>query len=128
MNREEVCMPLACLIRGAVRALYRRTVWITVLLAGLTPQIISDKACAQSPTAIGATDPAKYLDDVKTLSSPEMEGRWDGSRGLVLAERFLVERYKSLGLDPAGSKGYLQPFRVVTGRKILDGTKVSGQA
>ena len=57
-----------------------------------------------------------------------MEGRGDGSKGLALAEHLIVERYKSLGLEPAGSKGYLQSFRVVTGRKILDGTKMSGQA
>src|SRR5262249_20570604 len=83
---------------------------------------------AQAPIAVPPTDPAKYLDDVKALSSPEMEGRGDGSKGLTLAEHLIVERYKSLGLEPAGSKGYLQAFRVVTGRKILDGTKMSGQA
>jgi hypothetical protein len=57
-----------------------------------------------------------------------MEGRGDGTRGLTLAERLIVERYKSLGLEPAGSKGYLQSFRVVTGRKIQGGTKMSGHA
>jgi len=85
-------------------------------------------ARGQNPPAVAATDPAKYLDDVKALSAPEMEGRGDGTRGLTLAERLIVERYKSLGLEPAGSKGYLQSFRVVTGRKIQGGTKMSGHA
>jgi len=83
---------------------------------------------AQNPPTPAATDAAKYLDDVKMLSSPEMEGRGDGGKGLALAERLIVDRYKSLGLEPAGSRGYLQSFRVVTGRRILDGTKMSGQA
>jgi len=83
---------------------------------------------AQSAPSTASADLTKYLDDVKTLSSPEMEGRGDGTKGLTLAEHLIVERYKSLGLEPAGSKGYLQSFRVVTGRKIQGGTKMSGHA
>src|SRR5262245_48092327 len=101
----------------------------SLLLAGLFASIcVGGEVLVQNPPTPAPTDAAKYLEDVKALSSPEMEGRGDGSKGLALAERLIVERYKSLGLEPAGSKGYLQPFRVVTGRKILDGTKMSGQA
>ena len=89
---------------------------------------LTDPAAGQNPPAVETTDPAKYIEDVKTLSSPEMEGRGDGTRGLTLAEHLLVERYKSLGLEPAGSKGFLQSFHVVTSRKIQGGTKMSGQA
>lgn len=63
-------------------------------------------------------DSRKYTDDVKTLSRPNMEGRGEGSKGLVRAEHFLEHRYKSLGLEPAGSHGYLQPFTVTTGAKL----------
>ena len=47
-----------------------------------------------------------------------MEGRGDGTKGLVRAEHFLESRYKSLGLLPAGSQGFLQPFTVTTGAKL----------
>ena len=47
-----------------------------------------------------------------------MEGRGDGLKGLTRAEHVLVDRYKSLGLEPAGTKGYLQPFTVTTGAKL----------
>ena len=82
----------------------------------------------QSAPAVATTDASKYLDDIKALTALEMEGRGDGSKGLSLAEHLLVSRYKALGLEPAGKKDYLQPFRVVTGRRILPGTKMSGQA
>lgn len=109
----------------SLRPIFSCTPVASTLLAAL---FFAGTVNAQGAPAIGATDAAKYLDDVKKLSSPEMEGRGDGSKGLVLAEHLIVERYKTLGLEPAGSKGYLQPFRVVTGRKILDGTKMSAQA
>ncbi|MBS1867985.1 MAG: hypothetical protein JSS69_18900, partial [Acidobacteria bacterium] len=61
--------------------------------------------------------------DIKTLTAPEMEGRGDGTKGLTRAEKVIVERYKKLGLEPAGTKGYLQAFSVAIGRKLKSGNK-----
>ena len=71
-----------------------------------------------SPAAIGPADSQRYLSDIKTLTQDNMEGRGDGTKGLVRAEHFLAARYKSLGLEPAGAKGFLQPFTVTTGAKL----------
>jgi hypothetical protein len=71
-----------------------------------------------SPTAIAPADPQRYLNDIKLLTQPNMEGRGDGSKGLVRAEHVIQARYKSLGLEPAGDHGYLQAFTVTTGAKL----------
>ncbi len=73
-----------------------------------------------TPTALQLTpaDPQRYLNDIKTLTQPKMEGRGDGLKGLTRAEHMLVDRYKALGLEPAGSHSYLQPFTVTTGAKL----------
>jgi hypothetical protein len=71
-----------------------------------------------APTATGPADGQRYLSDIKTLTENKMEGRGDGTRGLVRAEHFLESRYKSLGLMPAGTQGFLQPFTVTTGAKL----------
>ncbi len=47
-----------------------------------------------------------------------MEGRGAGTKGLEKASKYLEHRYKSLGLQPAGTNGYLQPFTVTTGAKL----------
>jgi hypothetical protein len=79
---------------------------------------------AGAPPAFTVTaDPAKYLADVRTLAAPNMEGRGAGTKGIERAANFLARRYKSLGLQPAGTKGYFQPFSVITGAKI-SGTNV----
>jgi len=70
------------------------------------------------PTAVAPADAQRYLSDIKMLTQPNMEGRGDGSKGLVRAEHVLQGRYKSLGLEPAGDHGYLQPFTVTTGAKL----------
>jgi hypothetical protein len=121
-------MPNLIAITGALRRPAIRAsllAWVAAVSAiFLAPQSL----LAQSAPSTASADLTRYLDDVKALSSPEMEGRGDGTKGLTLAEHLIVERYKSLGLEPAGNKGYLQSFRVVTGRKIQGGTKMSGHA
>src|SRR5215469_16674628 len=71
-----------------------------------------------APPAIGPADSQRYINDIKTLTQDQMEGRGAGTKGLTRAEHFLEARYKSLGLEPAGTHGYLQPFTVTTGAKI----------
>ena len=70
------------------------------------------------PTSIGSADSQRYLSDIQILTQDKMEGRGDGTKGLVRAEHFLEARYKSLGLEPAGTHGFLQSFVVTTGAKL----------
>jgi hypothetical protein len=74
-------------------------------------------AVAAAPS-LGPADSARYLDDIKTLAAPDMEGRGAGTKGLERAAKFIEHRYNSLGLKPAGTDGYLQPFTVTTGAKL----------
>jgi hypothetical protein len=71
-----------------------------------------------APPALPAADPHRYLDDIKTLTTPAMEGRGDGSKGLTRAAHLIEKRFKSLGLDPAGTNSYRQPFTVITGAQL----------
>jgi hypothetical protein len=73
---------------------------------------------AISQQTVGAADSNRYLADIKALTTPSMEGRGDGTKGLTRAEKLIVQRYKSLGLEPAGKNGYLQAFTVITGAKL----------
>jgi len=63
-------------------------------------------------------DPSRFLNDIKTLAAPDMEGRGPGTKGIVRAERLIEKRYKELHLDPAGVNGYAQPFSVITGARL----------
>jgi aminopeptidase YwaD len=63
-------------------------------------------------------DPARYLNDIKSLTAPEMGGRGAGTKGLTRAEHLIEKRYKELGLQPAGVNGYAQPFTVITGARL----------
>src|SRR5271157_3492512 len=81
---------------------------LSVCLAAATPV----------PTAVGPADAQRYVNDIKTLTQPKMEGRGEGTKGLVRAEHLLADRYKNVGLQPAGQKGFLEAFTVTTGAKL----------
>jgi len=82
------------------------------------PAIAAVLFLVSASTSVPQADPSRYLDDVKSLSSPDMEGRGDGTRGLTRAEHLIEKRYKELGLQPAGVRGYEQSFSVITGARL----------
>src|SRR6056297_2757947 len=52
----------------------------------------------------------KIKEDVAFLADDKLEGRQTGTQGETLASEYIIERYKSIGLEPKGTNGYLQSF------------------
>ena len=80
--------------------------------------VLALAAAALTASSTQQADPIRYVNDVKELASPEMEGRGAGTKGLGRAEQMIEKRYKELHLDPAGVNGYAQPFSVITGARL----------
>lgn len=85
-----------------------------VLVAVLLASLLAVSAFAGVPTA----DPQRYSNDVKILSAPDMEGRGAGTKGITRAQHYIEHQFRSLGLQPAGSHSYTQPFTVTTGARL----------
>ena len=75
---------------------------------------------AASVAAADSADPKRYLDDIKALTTPAMEGRGNGTPGLTRAAKLIEQRFRSLGLQPAGKNSYFQPFTVITGARLKE--------
>ena len=70
-------------------------------------------------TGVADFDPARYLEHIKYLASPEMKGRATGSPELEKAAQYIVEKFRADGLQPPpGSKSYLEPFQVTTSARL----------
>lgn len=86
------------------------------LLALALPLIL---AASAAPTG---TDPARLSGMVKTLASPEFEGRGPGTPGEEKTVAWLVGQFTALGIEPGGEDGtYIQKVPMVR-------TKVTGGA
>ena len=82
--------------------------------------------------AIRSIAPADLIEHIRTLSSDKFEGRAPGTEGERLTVRYLIDRFKSLGLEPGHPDGsYVQnvplvgltaksSMRIVSGGKTLD--------
>lgn len=55
---------------------------------------------------------------VSYLADDKLQGRRAGSEGEKLAGSYLVDAFIKMGLKPAGTEGFLQPFRIDDGRII----------
>jgi Zn-dependent M28 family amino/carboxypeptidase len=66
-------------------------------------------------------DASQLLDDLKTLSSDEMQGRQFGKPSGVKARDFVEKKFKDAGLL-SFEKSYLQPFEITT----RSGDKING--
>ena len=52
----------------------------------------------------------RIKEDVTFLASDKLEGRQTGTKGEKAAAEYIQKRFKELGLQPKGTKGYLQSF------------------
>jgi len=69
----------------------------------------------------------RVMSDISWLADPAREGRGIGTPGLEKSGAYLEERFKSLGLAPAGdpATGYRQAFPVVTSLKAEEATALA---
>ncbi|MFC3030941.1 M28 family peptidase [Pseudoalteromonas fenneropenaei] len=65
-----------------------------------------------SSTALQRLDIERMMADVTWLAASEREGRGIGTQGGLAARQWIAEQFQAIGLVPAGSDGYLQPFSV----------------
>ena len=67
---------------------------------------------------------------VQVLASDSLEGRRTGTAGEQRAVAYISNEFKTLGLLPKGTNGYLQAFEINEGKQISSATKlvVDGQS
>ncbi len=75
-------------------------------------------AAAAACGAVATIDPARYLDDIKFLSSKDMKGRATGSPELEKAAAFIAADFRSFGLQPIEGNTYYQAFSVTTHARL----------
>ncbi len=104
-------------LRGVSSRISPRHIWFAVLALCLV----------HTAFAGDSADSTRYLNDIKALSAPKMEGRGAGTKGIVRASDYIEHRYHSLGLDPAGTHGFFQPFSVITGAKLKGANRLEAE-
>ncbi len=85
------------------------------ILGGLALSVLA--ACGgNAGPSTGSAPPAadlpaeRFAEGVEWLAADAREGRGLGTEGLAEAGRWIATRFSEIGLDPAGSDGFLQPF------------------
>jgi hypothetical protein len=88
--------------RKAVAAIVLRCALLITISAGC----IAAATAAENPAAIHAGAIRAHLE---FLASDLLEGRDAGTRGYDLAANYVASMYQQIGLQPAGTNGFMQP-------------------
>jgi aminopeptidase YwaD len=66
---------------------------------------------------------------VQYLADDKLEGRRTGSKGEELAMQYIVAQYTNMGLEPKGTKGFIQEFDINEGKQVdaVTALKVEGK-
>jgi Zn-dependent M28 family amino/carboxypeptidase len=105
-------------------------------IAGIVSLSIVSIAAVAPPSTPSATATATALDDeargrawwahVQYLADPSMKGRQTGSEEFEKAAAYVVEKFKSYGLEPAGVDGtFYQPVKFDVQRVLADQSSIS---
>ena len=98
----------------------RSHVRAALLSLGAAALLIQSPIAAQATGASATDAAARHVDrtqlmrDVETLAAPAFEGRRTGTPGALKARQWLVDQFRVVGLTPAGTQGYVQPFTFST--------------
>jgi len=94
-----------------------RTLLIAPLALGL---LVACGATPEPAAPVASGDGARHIEaDVRFLADDLLEGRAAGTRGYDLAALYVANRYRAIGLEPAGDDGsYLQAVPLIEGMRL----------
>ena len=77
----------------------------------LLPLVFLAGACATVPPPSPEQRAQSWWADVAALADDAMEGRQAGTEGHRRAAAYVIDELREIGLEPAGTDGFLQPVR-----------------
>ena len=87
-----------------------------LLSLGVATLLVQAPLGARAAAASAIDAAARYVDrtrlmrDVETLAATVFEGRRTDTPGGLKARRWLIDQFRAIGLTPAGTQEYAQPF------------------
>ena len=76
---------------------------------------------SKSSAATNAATVERVAEDIRYLSSDELEGRGPGTKGLQVAAEFIRDRFLELGLRGAGDENLnMRPFEIAIDTKVIE--------
>jgi Zn-dependent M28 family amino/carboxypeptidase len=93
----------------------------TGAFAALVPRVgMLAQSASVAPTVESRVSADELMRVVTELASPRYEGRRAGTSGGRAARAFVRTAFAEIGLDPAGTSGYEQPFRLSRSSQASD--------
>ena len=94
----------------------RRASWPVLVAIGLVATRLAAGTAPATPAGAPPLDRNALFADLQFLADPALQGRETSSAGGIAARQRIAAAFASIGLRPAGTSGYLQPFSFTISR------------
>jgi len=101
-----------------IELMVRRRLWIPILTVAVLASLTAAATKSKSKNLPTAPEGSAALEHVRYLSADARGGRGNGTPGLEDAARYIAKEFERYGLEPAGDKGYFQPFSISLGAAL----------
>ena len=92
--------------------------------------VLASTGCAYRqitvPEVIDSDFATAYRNDLKTLSSDEFQGRRPGTPGGKMTQEYLINSFKSMGLEPGNHGSYVQEVNLISSKTTASGITAVG--
>ncbi|MCH7955548.1 MAG: M28 family peptidase [Candidatus Marinimicrobia bacterium] len=92
--------------------------------------VLASTGCAYRqitvPEVIDSDFTTAYRNDLRTLSSDEFQGRRPGTPGGKKTQEYLINSFKSMGLEPGNNGSYLQEVNLISSKTTASGITAVG--
>jgi Zn-dependent M28 family amino/carboxypeptidase len=104
--------PLALVVIAILAYYGLKPYWLTQLTQQESARIATLKQQALLAQPLQRLNAERMMTDLSWLAAAERQGRAPGTPGGIAARLWIFEQFAAIGLTPAGTEGYLQPYSV----------------
>lgn len=112
LKKKRVVLPVLLLILLALGYSLLKPFWLTQLTEREAERIRIITPSNVAPASLNRLSKDQLMADLSWLAAAERQGRAPGTAGGIAARLWIAEQFASIGLQPAGSEGYLHPYSV----------------
>lgn len=112
IKKKHLILSAGMLILAVLAYSLLKPLWLTQLTELEAERIRLITPNSVAPATLNRINSEQLMADLSWLADAERQGRAPGTPGGIAARAWIAEQFAAIGLEPAGSEGFLHPYSV----------------
>lgn len=112
LNKKRYFFAIGVIVLIALSYSWLKPLWLSQLTALEAERIRLITPNSVAPATLNRLNSEQMMADLRWLADAERQGRAPGTPGGIAAREWIAEQFAAIGLEPAGTEGFLHPYSV----------------